>query len=167
MERPNWYRSSRRKPSPYQLGVDFGQRPIDPAQDEILRFTHEVKHDIQIASPDMAGAYLVSHIFTPFEAFDQENDVEEITRYIWFRYLQWLLRKHKGSRKHQLIQSQTKVICNRTRWTTAIEEGGEKIAAHQWLPTQRELDRRRYRMKGRGGFPHPYLDERLRQEDHP
>jgi RNA-directed DNA polymerase len=96
-----------------------------------------------------------------------QNDVEEITRYTWFRYLQWLLRKHKGSRKHQLIQSRTRVIYNRTRWIAAIEEGGERVTAHQWLPTQRELDRRRYRMKGRGGFPHPYLDERLRQEDNP
>ena len=28
-------------------------------------------------------------------------DIEEITRHTWFRYLAWLLKKHKGSRKAQ------------------------------------------------------------------
>jgi DNA repair protein RadC len=73
MERPKWYRSSRRKPSPYQLGMDFGQRPLDSSSDELFRFTHEVKEDIRVHSPAIAAAYLLSHVYTPFEAFDQEE----------------------------------------------------------------------------------------------
>jgi DNA repair protein RadC len=73
MERPNWYRPSRRKPSHYQLGLDFGQQPLDSAQQELFRFTYEVKEDIQVRSPDIAGAYLLTHVFTPFDAFDQEE----------------------------------------------------------------------------------------------
>jgi group II intron reverse transcriptase/maturase len=95
------------------------------------------------------------------------KDLDEITRYMWFRYLQWLRHKYKGSRKHQLIQSRTAVIHNRTRWTASIEEDGERVTAYQWLPTPKEIRRQRYRMKGRGGFPHPYLDEALREEDLP
>ncbi len=95
------------------------------------------------------------------------HDLEEITRYTWFRYLQWLRHKYKGSRKHQLIQSRTAIIHNRTRWTAAIEEDGKRVTVYQWLPTQMEIRRQRYRMKGRDGFPHPYLDEVLAAEDHP
>jgi group II intron reverse transcriptase/maturase len=95
------------------------------------------------------------------------HDLEEITRYTWFRYLQWLRHKYKGSRKHQLIQSRTAIIHNRTRWTASIQEGGERVTAYQWLPTAKEIRRRRYRMKGRGGFPHPYLDQVLQEEDLP
>jgi DNA repair protein RadC len=73
MERPNWYRPSRRKSSPYQLGLDFGQKPLESSPDEPFRFTYEVKDDIQVRSPDMAGAYLLSNVFTPFDAFDQEE----------------------------------------------------------------------------------------------
>jgi DNA repair protein RadC len=73
MERPHWYRSSRRKPSRYQLALDFGQKSVESAQQELFRFTHEVKEDIQVRSPDIAGAYLMSHVYTPFEAFDQEE----------------------------------------------------------------------------------------------
>jgi DNA repair protein RadC len=53
--------------------MDFGQQPLDSAQQELFRFTHEVKEDIQVRSPDIAGAYLLSHVFTPFDAFDQEE----------------------------------------------------------------------------------------------
>lgn len=94
-------------------------------------------------------------------------DLEEITRYTWFRYLQWLLRKYKGSRKHQLIRDKTATINNRTRWTATVVQDGMTITAHQWLPTPRELKRERYRMKGRGGFPHPYLEPTLAAIDHP
>jgi len=86
-------------------------------------------------------------------------DIEEITRYAWFRYLNWLLKKHKGSRKHNLIVSKTKVIHNRTRWTASIREGDKVLDAYQWLPTPKELTRRRYYQKGKDGFPHPYLME--------
>ena len=86
-------------------------------------------------------------------------DIEEITRYTWFRYLQWLLRKHKGSRKGQLIKDKTKMLHNRTRWTAQIREGKTTLKAYQWLPTTKELKRGRYFQKGRKGFPHPYIYE--------
>jgi len=94
-------------------------------------------------------------------------DIEKITRYTWFRYLQWLLRKYKGSRKHQLIQTKTRVIHNRSRWIASIREGDKILERVQWLPTRKELKRSRYRQKGRNGFPHPYLDESLALTDYP
>jgi RNA-directed DNA polymerase len=87
------------------------------------------------------------------------SDLEEITRYTWFRYLGWLLDKHKGSRKHQLIADKTRHFQNRTRWTATIREGSTTLEAYQWLPTRAELKRARYRQKGRNGFPHPYLSD--------
>lgn len=86
-------------------------------------------------------------------------DIEDITRHIWFRYLGWLLKKHKGSRKHNLITTKTKVIHNRTRWTASIREGEKILEAYQWLPSPKELQRRRYYQKGKDGFHHPYLTE--------
>lgn len=86
-------------------------------------------------------------------------DIEDITRHTWFRYLGWLLKKHKGSRKHTLIATKTKVIHNRTRWTASIREGEKILEAYQWLPSPKELQRRRYYQKGKDGFPHPYLTE--------
>jgi group II intron reverse transcriptase/maturase len=87
------------------------------------------------------------------------SDIEAITRYTWFRYLQWLLRKHKGSRKNQLIATKTSTIHGRTRWTAQMREGEITLHAHQWLPTRRELPRGRYYQKGAEGFPHPYIFE--------
>jgi group II intron reverse transcriptase/maturase len=87
------------------------------------------------------------------------EDVEEVTRHVWFRYLRWLLGKHKGSRKHQLINDKTRVIHGRTRWTAEIKEGEHKLVAHQWLPTRQELHRTLYGQKGKDGFPHPYLTD--------
>lgn len=86
-------------------------------------------------------------------------DIEDITRHTWFRYLGWLLKKHKGSRKHTLIATKTKAIQNRTRWTASIREGEKILEAYQWLPSPKELQRRRYYQKGKDGFPHPYLTE--------
>lgn len=85
------------------------------------------------------------------------EDIEEITRYTWFRYLAWLLKKHKGSRKHELITTKTAEIHNRTRWTAKIRQGDVTLETYQWLPTPRELKRSKYMQKGRTGFPHPYL----------
>lgn len=85
------------------------------------------------------------------------EDIEEITRYVWFRYLIFLLNKHKGSRKHQLITEKTRVIHHRTRWTADIREGNKTLQTYQWLPTRTELARSRYLQK-KGGFKHPYLD---------
>jgi RNA-directed DNA polymerase len=95
------------------------------------------------------------------------QDIEDITRYTWHRYLKWLLNKHKGSRKHQLIASKTKVIHGRTRWTAQIREGKHQLFAYQWLPTRKELPRRKYPQKGKEGFPHPYLDTALLAQDYP
>jgi group II intron reverse transcriptase/maturase len=87
------------------------------------------------------------------------EDIEEITRFTWFRYLEWLLKKHKGSRKHSLIQAKTKIIHNRTRWTAEIREGAVTLDTYQWLPTRKELKRSKYMQKGRNGFQHPYLPD--------
>jgi len=96
------------------------------------------------------------------------EDIEEITRYTWFRYLQWLLRKHKGSRKQQLIRDKTRVIHNRTRWTAEIREGDTVLEAYQWLPTRKELKRGRYPQKGRRGWKHPYIyEDKPTFEDYP
>lgn len=87
------------------------------------------------------------------------EDIEEITRFTWFRYLGWLLKKHKGSRKHSLIQAKTKIIHKRTRWTAEIREGAVTLDTYQWLPTRKELKRSKYMQKGRNGFQHPYLPD--------
>jgi RNA-directed DNA polymerase len=87
------------------------------------------------------------------------EDIEEVTKYVWFRHLQWLMRKHKGARKHQLITAKTKIIHNRTRWTATIQEGKVTLETYQWLPTRKELQRKRYSQKGKGGFKHPYIWE--------
>jgi DNA repair protein RadC len=68
MERPR-----RHKPAEYQLGLDFGQKPLDAQQSEMWRFTFEVKEDVSVRSSEIAGAYLLNHVFTPFEAFEQEE----------------------------------------------------------------------------------------------
>jgi group II intron reverse transcriptase/maturase len=86
------------------------------------------------------------------------EDIEEITRYTWFRYLGFLLKKHKNSRKHQLITEKTRIIHHRTRWTAEIRQGKQKMEAYQWLPTRKEYKRSRYLQK-KGGFKHPYLIE--------
>ena len=95
------------------------------------------------------------------------SDIEEITRFTWHRYLLWLRGKHKGSRKGQLIQSRTEVIHNRTRWTAEIREGDKTLKAYQWLPTRKELKRRRYPQKGKNGFRHPYISEGESELDYP
>jgi group II intron reverse transcriptase/maturase len=86
------------------------------------------------------------------------RDIEEITRYTWHRYLLWLRKKHKGSRKGMLIHAKTRTIHNRTRWTAEISEGGHTLFAYQWLPTRVEYHRSRYLRKGAAAFPHPYLE---------
>ncbi len=87
------------------------------------------------------------------------SDIEDITRHTWHRYLLWLLKKHKGARKCQLIKAKTRVVHNRTRWTAEIRESEITLTAFQWLPTRKELKRGRYPQKGRNGFPHPYIFE--------
>jgi len=89
------------------------------------------------------------------------DDIEEVSRYTWHRYLLWLRAKHKGSRKQQLIAEKTRTMLGRTRWYATITEGGNTLTAYQWLPTRAELHRQRYFNKGRDGFSHPYTDETL------
>ena len=84
-------------------------------------------------------------------------DVEDITRFTWFRYLNWLLAKHKGSHKGRLIREKTRQLHGRTRWHAEVHEGRNTLEVYQWLPTPTELARQRYRLKGIAGFPHPYL----------
>ena len=87
------------------------------------------------------------------------EDIEEITRYVWFRHLDWLMGKHKGARKNQLITAKTNDIHKRTRWTAKIQEGDVILETYQWLPTRKELKRKRFPQKGKGGFRHPYIWE--------
>lgn len=86
------------------------------------------------------------------------DDLEQLSRYTWHRYLLWLRKKRKGSRKCQLIRQKTRAILGRQRWTASRREGAGETFVYQWLPSPRELSRSRYRQKGRDGFPHPYLD---------
>ena len=85
------------------------------------------------------------------------RDIEDITSFTWFRYLYWLQKKHKGSRKGQLMKDKTRMLHGRTRWHAEVHEGGNTLETYQWLPTSEELDRQRYRRKGEADFPHPYL----------
>ena len=96
------------------------------------------------------------------------TDIEEITNFVWFRYLYWLRKKHKGSPKGQLVRSKSKRLHGRIRWHAEVHEGGNTLETYQWLPTQQELDRQRYRMKGKAGFPHPYMSGHAEAvSDHP
>ena len=85
------------------------------------------------------------------------SDISDITRFAWFRYLYWLREKHKGSRKGQLVREKTRKLHGSVRWHAEVREGDNTLEVHQWLPTREELDRQRYRQKGKTGFPHPYL----------
>ena len=96
------------------------------------------------------------------------TDIEDITSFTWFRYLYWLRKKHKGSPKGQLIRSKSRRLHGRIRWRAEVHEGGNTLETYQWLPTRQELDRQRYRQKGKAGFPHPYLSgNALAASDHP
>jgi group II intron reverse transcriptase/maturase len=85
------------------------------------------------------------------------EDIYEITRYTWFRYLNWLQGKYKDSRKDKLIKERTKVIFGVKRWTAKIQEGDKTYFTYQWLPTRKEFNRYYYPFKGRNTFLHPYL----------
>lgn len=95
------------------------------------------------------------------------KDIEEVTRYTWFRYLFWLRKKHPKLGPQRLILSRTRVVHNRKRWTAEIREGDQTLRAYQWLPTRVELKRRRYLQKGKAGLAHPYLEETTAMDDYP
>jgi RNA-directed DNA polymerase len=84
-------------------------------------------------------------------------DIQEIARYTWHRYLLWLRKKYKGSRKGQLMKAKTRVIYRRTRWVASMVQDGKTYFTYQWLPTRKELKRERCFYKGKDGFTHPYL----------
>jgi group II intron reverse transcriptase/maturase len=85
------------------------------------------------------------------------KDMYEITRYTWYRYLNWLQGKYKGSQKDELIKERTRVIYRINRWTAKTREGGKTYFTYQWYPTRKEINRCYYPSKGRDDFPHPYL----------
>ena len=60
MERPKW-----QKPSKYQLGFDYGYRPVEAPVADGMRFTYEVKEAVKVRSPVDAGRYLLTRVFTP------------------------------------------------------------------------------------------------------
>lgn len=67
MERPKW-----QKPSKYQLGFDFVQ-PLRDEAAELFRFTYAVQEEVQVLASADAAHYLLTRVFTPFEAFEQEE----------------------------------------------------------------------------------------------
>lgn len=96
-----------------------------------------------------------------------QDDLEQTSRYTWHRYHGWLLKKHKGSRKQQLIRDKTKTVGNRSRWIATLKESGNTLTVQQWLPSPREMKRSKYMQKGRNGFKHPYLNTSLITMDYP
>jgi DNA repair protein RadC len=54
------------------MGFDFGQPPREEAA-ELFRFTYAVQEEVQVLQPADAGHYLLTRVFTPFEAFEQEE----------------------------------------------------------------------------------------------
>ncbi len=87
------------------------------------------------------------------------EDINEITRFTGERYFLWLRKKHKGTPKTQLIKSRRQVIFNTKRWVAETRQGNKRLFTFQWHPTRKELKRQRYVIKGKDGFPHPYLSE--------
>jgi DNA repair protein RadC len=69
---------------PYQWSFDFGRKE-EPSiyyelgfaghesQEDTGRFVRKLKEEVQIRSPNDAATHLLTHVFTPFEAFDQEE----------------------------------------------------------------------------------------------
>ena len=71
MERPRWPR-----PTHDQLGLDFGQQPLEPAefyQADQQRFIRTLHEKVIVRSPAQAAYHLMNHVFTPFASFDQEE----------------------------------------------------------------------------------------------
>jgi DNA repair protein RadC len=69
---------------PYQWSFDFGRKD-EPSiyyelgfaghenRQDTGRFVRKLKEEVQIRSPNDAAAHLLKHVFTPFEAFSQEE----------------------------------------------------------------------------------------------
>jgi group II intron reverse transcriptase/maturase len=149
-------------------------RPTDKAKDRIKRKIKDLTSRSWTWMDEYSRLTTLNAIVRGWAEYYKHTsllkDIEEITRFTWFRYLAWLQKKHKGSRKQELIKSRTKVIHNRTRWTAEIREGDVTLETYQWLPTRKELRRSRYMQKGKAGFPHPYLPDEngeLARSDYP
>lgn len=74
-------------------------------------------------------------------------DLEEVTRYTWHRYHQWLLKKYKGSRKQRLIKKKTQTFNGRSRWYAEYTYKEKSHRVYQFLCTRNELKRSRYLQK--------------------
>lgn len=61
------------RPPKYQLAFDFAAQPLAPPEADSLRFTYAVKEEVKVRTPADAGQYLLTRVFTPFAAFDQEE----------------------------------------------------------------------------------------------
>ena len=80
------YNALMAKPERYQLPFDFGRRPEqslvyyemgftghENADEGSGRFVRKLREEVLVRSPYDAAHHLLSHVFTPFEAFDQEE----------------------------------------------------------------------------------------------
>lgn len=77
------------RPERYQLAFDFQRSPersqfvypelisslrgIDSREPGVGRFVRPVQESVIVASPVDAARYLLDHVYTPFESFDQEE----------------------------------------------------------------------------------------------
>ena len=73
------------RPERYQLPFDFGRKPDrslvyyelgfmgSELSQGIGRFIRQVREEVVIRSPQDAAQHLMTSVFTPFEAFDQEE----------------------------------------------------------------------------------------------
>jgi DNA repair protein RadC len=64
------------KANPYQYAFDFGQKPLDPAglvYEGRHRFVRTLHEAVVVRTPAAAAQHRLTHIFTPFAAFEQEE----------------------------------------------------------------------------------------------
>lgn len=74
------------RPERYQLPFNFGRRPeqslvlyqigfagVESQLDGSGRFVRQVREEIMVRSPYDAAQHLLDRVFTPFDAFDQEE----------------------------------------------------------------------------------------------
>lgn len=64
------------KAPPYQYAFDFGQKPLNPAglvYEGHHRFVRPLHEAITVRSPTEAAQHLLTRVFTPFAAFEQEE----------------------------------------------------------------------------------------------
>lgn len=73
------------KPERGQMPFDFGRKPDyslvyyelgflgDESPENVGRFIRQVREEVVVRSPHDAALHLITRVFTPFEAFDQEE----------------------------------------------------------------------------------------------